>query len=113
MCGEACALTTHPNNENKHVEGGLLDVKVIGGYFSTPGNGYGALDDITSYGFSLCEFCCDWLFQQFRISPHVDELHDGVEKFIPAAERVKNDDWRKGKEEFFKEYNRRAELRKK
>jgi len=116
MCGESCDLKNF-KDDSVMDEGGLIDCKVSGGYSSTAGNGYGALDDSTSYRFSLCEFCVDWLFQQFKTPPQTsDYMLGGIndeEPFRPAAERVKEDDWRKMKEGFFKEYNRRAELRKK
>jgi hypothetical protein len=97
---------------------GLIDAKVIGGYPSTPGNGDGALDDMTQYKFSLCEFCLDFLFTRFVVPPTVNcigfapppyvcdgSLNDIVEKeqepFYSAEERVKNDEWRRGKKEFF------------
>ncbi len=53
MCGELCSLGPQRN------KGGLVNQTVDGNYDSTPGNGQGALDDCTSYRFSLCEFCLD------------------------------------------------------
>lgn len=91
------------------VLGGLIDATVRGTYFSTPGNGSGALEDVTNYGFSLCEFCLDWLFQQFRLPPRV--WPDGVSSWRPAKQRVLEDAGRTGKEEFFQEAARRDGLR--
>ncbi len=87
--------------------------------------------------FSLCEFCLDWLFGRFVVPVAVDDpMNDYVLRpgettdegmarmgcvrlaprreeppWRPAAERVKDDDWRKGKAEFFAEALRRAEAR--
>lgn len=131
MCGEPCELRGYKNfkidkDTNEILSefdgefcetSGLIDCKVPGGYNSTAGNGYGALDDCTSYRFSMCEWCLDWLFSQFKISPNISDYMAGgtpdEESFKPAAERVKEDEWRRMKVGFFKEYNRRAELRKK
>ena len=92
---------------------GLIDAVVSGGYESTPGSGQGALDDCSSYKFSLCEFCLDHLFAQFKIPPTVVEYGSGGGEypFTPAAERVAKDDWRPMKEAFFAEARRRAEKR--
>jgi hypothetical protein len=94
--------------------GGLLDYTVMGGYNSTPGNGEGALDDCTGYNFSLCEFCLDYLFTKMVIPPRVQSVHSVQPKevFRPAAQRVVEDDWRKEKDEFFAEAERRAKSRK-
>ena len=65
-----CRLTTWvgPDSEMACSEAnGLIDAHASGGYESTPGNGHGALDDITTYHFSLCEFCLDWLFSKFML----------------------------------------------
>ena len=90
---------------------GMIDAHVSGGYESTPGNGHGALDDCTTYTFSLCEFCCDWLFQQFKIKPTItDYCHGGEKKkdeWRPASVRVRDDEWRRQKEEFYNEEVRR------
>lgn len=91
-----------------------LKASVTGGYLSTPGNGYGALDDMSTYDFNLCEFCLDYLFSNFKIPPKVYErlITNSEEKFRPAGQRVIEDDWRKDKEEFFKEYEKRNLARK-
>ncbi len=89
---------------------GLVDAEVSGGYSSTPGNGSGALDDNTSYRFSLCEFCLDWLFSQFKIPPAVKDMHgDPIGPWKPAAQRVMEDEWRIKRQEFFID-QRRHEL---
>jgi hypothetical protein len=109
-----CGLTSVLGHEDSPAAGphGLIDCTVYGGYESTPGNGYGALDDCTKYTFSLCEFCLDWLFQQFvkpvAISGYAGE---GAEQWKPAASRVAEDDWREMKTEFRTEHERRAAAR--
>jgi hypothetical protein len=136
LCGESCFLGSLW--EGQFSFGGLLNAQVIGGYESTPGNGAGALDDMSRYGFSMCEFCLDWLFQQFKIPVAVDDpMNDylmqegetldeamtkrGVVQIMerpqpppwkPAAQRVDEDEWRQSKEEFHQENNRRSLLRK-
>lgn len=110
MCGESCQLLDKSGADCG--ESGLIDCEVVGGYFSTPGNGYGALDDCTSYTFSLCEFCLDWLFNQFKIPPGTFDMIDGKEeKWELSISRVMNEDWRKQKESFLQEYTRRSVLR--
>jgi hypothetical protein len=89
---------------------------VLGHYASTPGNGHGALDDTTAYKFSLCEWCLDWLFTQFKIPPVVREWYfDGrrgkPEEWRPAAQRVSEDDWRTFKKEFSEEAAKRDAAR--
>jgi hypothetical protein len=109
LCGESCALES--SDPNDRIEfGGLLNQLVMGGYFSTPGNGSGALDDFVSYHFSLCEFCLDWLFGQFKIVPTTDDPTDTnyKEPWRPATQRVKEDDWRNQKDKFYAEANRRS-----
>ena len=87
---------------------GLVDAEVSGGYSSTPGNGSGALDDRTSYRFSLCEFCLDWLFSQFKIPPAVKDMDgDPIGPWKPAAQRVMEDVWRIKRQEFFIDQRRR------
>ena len=105
LCGETCSLEGGWEDE----PGGLIDQVVIGGYCSTPGNGGGALDDSTSYRFSMCEFCLDWLFTEFKIPPSVHD--NGPEVFLSASKRVSNDDWRKTKDKFYAEAVRRSDLR--
>lgn len=69
MCGESCLLSdSHAHYEDPS---GMINEVVSGGWHSTPGNGSGALDDTTSYRFSLCEFCLDWMFKNFKIPPNV------------------------------------------
>jgi hypothetical protein len=100
--------------------GGIIRRTVCGGYYSTPGNGRGALDDLDGYTFSLCEFCCDWLFQTFVIPVEVSEVSvenerlispDGEQRYRPAAQRVEEDEWRRMKDEFRAEWTRRAAAR--
>lgn len=109
LCGESCSLG---KGEYIDYKGGLIDAIVTGGYESTPGNGYGALDDLRSYKFSLCEFCLDHLFSKFKIPVTV---MDGVTleymDFKPAAQRIVEDDWRTWKQLFGEEQSRRAKLR--
>lgn len=113
LCGLTCDLGTQDRQDGPSWQGGLLGVSVMGGYESTPGNGCGALDDGTSYGFSLCEFCLDWLFEQFRVPVDVQDVHiDPTEAWRPAAQRVADDEWRTYKHEFFAEKNRRDAARK-
>ena len=99
-CAEAC---------------GLIDSQVVGGYESTPGNGWGALDDMTAYHFSICEFCLDWLFSNCKIHPKVFQVFGNGEKieepFRCADERVAKGEGLAMKEEFFAESRRRAEAR--
>jgi len=109
LCGLPCSA-----GKGRHIdhEAGLIDASVTGGYESTPGNGYGALDDASTYRFSLCEFCLDWLFSQFKVPVVVNDYTAGrSEVWCPAAERVKKDDWRTGKDVFFKEAARREKAR--
>lgn len=91
---------------------GLINCRVTGGYESTPGNGCGALDDCETYEFSICEFCLDWLFQQFKTPPALsDNLGDSEKTYRPANQRVQEDEWRRMKAEHFAESDRRAALR--
>jgi hypothetical protein len=114
MCGLSCMLT-----ESESPAGGLhglINEEVYGGYLSTPGNGHGALDDLTRYTFSLCEFCLDWLFSKFKVPVSIDDYVNSEKQsqnWSPAIERVTNDDWRKMKEEFIKEHDKRARARNK
>lgn len=84
LCGQSCHLPGAPD-AGPH---GLLEVSVNGSFDSTPGNGHGTLDDMTSYTFSVCEFCLDFLFSNMRIAPTTISMCD-PEPFIPAADRVK------------------------
>ena len=112
-----CNFCGEPLQFEEHCErAGLVDAKVSGGYSSTPGNGSGALDDCTTYEFSICEFCLDWLFTQFKTPPKLTELHgdpNSIPSFRSATKRVAEDDWRKQKKKFYDEQRRRAALRKK
>lgn len=112
-CGLSCTLADRDI-------GGIIRHTVVGGYESTPGNGDGALDDCDGYTFSLCEFCCDWLFQTFVIPVEVHEVSivderpislDGEREFRPALQRVQEDDWRRTKDKFMAEYARREKAR--
>jgi hypothetical protein len=133
-CCNLCGLSCNLKNWGPE---GLIDAVVIGGYESTPGNGSGALDDMTRYRFSICEFCLDWLFTKFRIPVVVDDpmndyllddgetIEEGLERmgvvqilerpqpnpWRPAAQRVAEDDWRKMKDEFYAEAARRSAAR--
>lgn len=112
LCGLSCGLGTpgHP----AHDMGGLINARVSGGYESTPGNGCGALDDCTSYSFSMCEFCLDWLFTQFKIPVNAASYTDSeIEVWRPAVVRVAQDDWRKMKDRFCAEAERRSKARSK
>lgn len=134
LCGLSCLL-----GEGDHITlGGLIDAKVLGGYESTPGNGYGTLDDTERYSFSLCEWCIDWLFSQFRVlavDSYMDDLcprdgetadeafarNGGIVKLAretaapppwrPATERVAADEWRRMKDAFHAEKIRRDKAR--
>lgn len=110
LCGDTCCISEGEGMCEKY---GLENCKVSGHYMSTPGNGHGALDDLSTYQFSLCEFCVNWLFKQFVIPPREYDYSDGHEyEWRSAEQRVEEDDWRKMKELFHKENNRRNLLRK-
>lgn len=104
-CGLSCELGSTGEL------GGLIRQMVVGGYSSTPGNGHGALDDIEGYRFSLCEFCLDWLFQTFKIPVELiaNDIYPSGDapQFVPAAQRVDSDEWRRMKAEFHAEHERR------
>ena len=109
LCGESCVIF---DDGQMSILGGLFYADAIGGYSSTPGNGYGALDDGCTYKFSLCEFCLDWLFGRFRVPVTVTgRTGDEAEPWRPARVRVAEDGWR-GKE-LSAEFERRAWLREK
>jgi hypothetical protein len=113
LCGLPCNLIDECD-DSAH---GLIECVVRGGYSSTPGNGAGALDDMTSYKFSLCEFCLDWLFTQCKIVPLVcdrtldEDLPGDQQTWRPAAQRVQEDEWRGMKDKFFAEAERRRVAR--
>src|ERR1019366_5215399 len=85
-----CVMTCNLPQDSKEQERGgcrvdaygLVDAVVIGGYFSTPGNGCGAFDDCTNHRFSLCEFCLNHLFRLFKIPVSVCTLHIAWSDFI-------------------------------
>jgi hypothetical protein len=121
LCGLTCAI----GENDFRSDHGLLNIYVSGGYASTPGNGHGALDDMTDYNFSLCEFCLDWLFSRFKIPVKVSEYgigsdEDGLyavhgknrEEWRSAKQRIEEDEWRKYKRESLDEIERRAAARK-
>ena len=113
-CGLSTALPDYDGPPGiVEYPGGLIGAAVDGGFSSTPGNGWGALDDCTVYSFSLCEFCCDALMATFVIPPVVRDTveHDVTEVFRPAAQRVREDAWRKDGGEYTWEADRRAALR--
>jgi hypothetical protein len=113
LCGLSCILSSgYPEPY------GLINANVHGGYSSTAGNGSGALDDCTSYSFSLCEFCLDWLFSQFKlpvkVSDHLSKIDEETpEIWRPAAKRVVEEDWRRFKDEFFSLYEKHNKARNK
>ena len=112
LCGLSCVLRGSAADLSEH--GGLIAARVSGGYDSTPGNGCGALDDTTAYTFSMCEFCLDWLFAQFKIPVATTMYMDGDvpdEPWRPAAERVATDGWRRMKDAFTVEAARRDAAR--
>jgi len=117
LCGLTCNLPVGPADSGETDAHGLVEQVVYGHYASTPGNGHGALDDMTAYKFSLCEFCLDWLFSRFKAPPRVFErdlncnlLDEG--SWRPARQRVAEDDWRRFKQETLDEMARRDEARK-
>lgn len=125
LCGLSCTLyeTTDEGYATSGVYDhcGLINAEVEGGYFSTPGtsppDGHGGtLDDGSVYKFSICEFCLDWLFSQFKIPVTIQYFNPNVDQEIfetwkPAIQRVTEDNWREFKEEFFKEFQERNEAR--
>lgn len=118
LCGLPCDIYGSIPEEIR-TPSGLTDAKVTGGYDSTPGNGFGALDDCYQYKFSLCEWCLDWLFEQFIIPPEekgvgaFSHLDGPPIEWKPARQRVEEDDWRTLKKEFAEEYKRRNQARSK
>lgn len=112
LCGHPCGVPPGDNDPGDQ-EMGLVNVAVSGGYWSTAGNGDGALDDCTSYRFSICEFCLDWLFQRFVIPVARDGCSAAaMDAYRPADQRVSEDDWRREKEKFFAEFEKRNASRK-
>lgn len=114
-CGLTTALPDYDGPKGQvEYEAGLIRAMADGGFSSTPGNGWGALDDTTHYVFSLCEFCCDALMATFVIPPVVrgNFGNDPPEPFRPASDRVREDAWRKGhRAAFEQESAKRAALR--
>jgi hypothetical protein len=50
----------------------------------------------------------DWLFSRMKVSPIERRVvSGGKEQFRPAAQRVREDEWRTSKDEFFAEWNKR------
>ena len=114
LCGLPCTVGLPGDDLHQDHTAGLLHAVAVGGYESTPGNGHGALDDMTAYHFSLCEWCLDWLFAQCRIPPLTTDERDGTpypEPFRPAAQRVAEDTWRTMKAAFTAQYERHATYR--
>lgn len=118
MCGLSCAISGPEGTLSvledepgiEHFIGSHF--LVTGGFESTAGNGLGALDDLDQYKFTLCEFCLDWLFEQFKVPPEVTHILDDVKvPFRPAALRVQQDEWRKGIAQFQMEKSRRDKAR--
>ena len=115
LCGLPCTAgipgKTCPEG-HQDFRAGLIDAGVAGGFESTPGNGDGALDDTVAHRFSLCEWCLDWLFAQFKIPVGVSSDTPGDDwqppPWRPASERVRTDEWRRMKDVFQAEYERRA-----
>jgi hypothetical protein len=91
-CGLSC--TVGPEGSPDAGPAGLIGATVVGGYESTPGNGYGALDDGTSYRFSMCEFCLDDLFSTFKIPVTVWGNRGQPEIWRSASRRMAEDTWR-------------------
>lgn len=112
VCGLTCGLPESGDEDGAY---GLIRAAVSGGFSSTAGNGHGALDDGETYIFSLCEFCLDWLFEQFKIPVYVDNYMTGdiPEPWRPAARRVAEDAWRRQKESTLADIACRASARSK
>ncbi len=116
LCGLSCDLPAGPTDDPKPDPHGLIEEIVAGHYASTPGDGHGALDDCTTYEFSMCEFCLDWLFQQFKLPPKVRKITvDGAvlseERWRSASQRVAEDEWRRFGDEFKIESMKRSSAR--
>lgn len=119
LCGCPCGIAAPNEFDPGDQHMGHIEQTVHGSYHSTPGNGDGALDDMTAYTFSLCEFCLDWLFAKFKTPPLVryyqlsepDSFEPDELTFRPAAQRVSEDDWRRSKSRFFAEFERRNKAR--
>jgi hypothetical protein len=117
LCGESCLLPLPGGDAHGTSNHGLIRALVTGGYFSHPGRFSGALEDMTAYQFSICEFCLDWLFCQAKIPPRTfcwsgyDEGFEWQSGEDIAKESEKNDTG--ALEAFRKESQRRAELRNK
>lgn len=102
-CGLSCVIG--PNESPAIGPAGLIDATVVGGYESTPGNGYGALDDGDSYHFSLCEFCLDDLFSTFKIPVVVIDKYGELEPWRSASRRVAEDTWRQNNADSWKAFH--------
>jgi len=109
----ACGLSCSLRSPQGPYPSGLVEATVSGGYESTAGNGYGALDDLTTYTFSLCEFCLDALFSQLRVPPRVAQMGTPSEgEYESAADRIRTQPWRAMGDLFREESARRARRRK-
>ena len=64
-CGSSCKL--HEFEENDFQWGGLIEAKIMGGYFSSH------LEDCQYYTFSICEKCLKELFESFKIPVSINE----------------------------------------
>lgn len=112
-CGLSCKLLDYDKAEKINAQTaidnhGLVKAEVYGGYDSTPGNGFGALDDSSRYTFSLCEFCLDWLFQQFKIPVKEEDYTTGiVEEWKSAIDRIVRDSWRNNNPGYFIEESKK------
>lgn len=107
-CGNTCNLLEHLYPNDTPYYSGLIKAKVIGGYNSTPGNGFGALCDNSLYTFSLCEFCLDELFETFKIPVEERDNCDGsIVEWKSATEKVKTESWRDYNPEYFLEESKK------
>ena len=80
-----CGHSTKVPNNSDWPDTLSTKIKVSGGYHSTPGNGYGALLDMTTYSFVLCEFCLDFIMRNCKIPPKVyDQMGNEEFPFQPA-----------------------------
>lgn len=94
-CGMSMCLWSDEEVENIGVSPypmGLVNQTLYGHSLSHPGIGRGTLDDDSSYTFSLCEFCLDHMFQQFKVPPMTSRYVHGMMDigFVAAEQRVQN-----------------------
>lgn len=66
-CGGSCKL--YEFKENDFEFGGLIEVKIMGRYFSSH------LEDCRDYTFSICEKCLKELFESFKIAIATSEYN--------------------------------------